>query len=263
MLSIFRKFAICYQWHRPIWNRRRNRRDDQCVAGCLIVCLMVMIIGGCDTPATQRPGDTVLIRTDRQAVTVDQFERAFEAAKIAYSENRVVDPQLMKQARVRMLNQMIEELIIERRAQELGIVLGDGELDAAIQDIKKDYPDDEFEQMLLESAIPYSLWRDRLRVRLMMDKVIDRDLTESVTISAQDMEDYYNAHEDDFVVDGENPPQADLKHRIVERLRREKVEAAYPQWMDGLRNRYQVTINWALWNISAGPDNQTAAKVQE
>jgi hypothetical protein len=48
----------------------------------------------------------------------------------------------------------------------------------------------------------------------------------------------------------------DLKRHIVERLRLEKVEAAYPQWMEGLRVRYGVEINWELWEQSQHPGSR-------
>jgi hypothetical protein len=105
---------------------------------------------------------------------------------------------------------MTEELVIDRRAGELGIQLDDAELEAAIQEIKKDYPEDEFEQMLLESAIPFSLWKDRLRVRLLMEKVVDRELVQPVEITTQDIEDYYSAHEADLATNDKKPPDMDL-----------------------------------------------------
>lgn len=219
---------------------------------CAVIMVLPGIFAGCPGPDNPSQEDAVLIRTDRQTVTQAQFERAFEAARIAYSDDRSVDPETIENARLRLLNQMTQEVIIDRRAKELGIVLDDAELEAAIQEIKKDYPDDEFEQMLLESAIPYSLWKDRLRVRLLMEKVVDRELVQSVNISAQDMEAYYKAHEEDFAVNADNAPEMDLNRHIVEQLRREKVEAAYPQWMLGLRTRYGVEINWELWEQSQG-----------
>jgi FKBP-type peptidyl-prolyl cis-trans isomerase (trigger factor) len=91
---------------------------------------------------------------------------------------------------------MTEEVVIDRRAGNWGIVLDDAELEAAIQEIKKDYPEDEFEQMLLESAIPYSLWKDRLRVRLLMEKVVDRELVQPVDITQRILKTYYKTHEE-------------------------------------------------------------------
>jgi hypothetical protein len=51
---------------------------------------------GCSDPDSPSQEDAVLIRTDQQTVTRAQFERAFEAARIAYSDDRSVDPVTMK-----------------------------------------------------------------------------------------------------------------------------------------------------------------------
>jgi len=218
--------------------------------------LMATVVAGCSGPDSTPPHEAVLIRTDRQTITQAQFERAFEAARIAYSDDRSVDPKVIQNARLRLLNQMAEELIIDRRAEELGIVLEDAELDAAIQELKKDYPDNTFEQMLLESAIPFSLWQERLRVRLLMEKVVDRELVQPVTITAQEIEAYYKANEKELSGKAGKSPEMDLERHIVAQLRREKVEAAYPQWMGGLRQRYQVEINWELWEQYQNPNAQ-------
>ncbi len=251
MRTIFGKFAISYTH-----DGKAAKRHRLLVANPVwqVVCLAaIMAWSGCSGPDRPSQQDAVLIRTDQQIVTQAQFERAFEAARIAYSDNRSVEPQVIENARLRLLNQMTEEVIIDRRARELGIVLADSELETAIQAIKKDYPDDEFEQMLLESAIPYSLWKDRLRMRLLMEKVVDRDLVQPVNITAEEIEAYYKTHEEDFALNEESPPEMDLKRHIVERLRLEKVEAAYPQWMEGLRTRYGVEINWELWEQAQRP----------
>lgn len=220
-------------------------------------------LAGCSGPDSLPPQEAVLIRTEQQTITLAQFERAFEAARIAFSDDRSVDPQVIENARMRLLNQMTEEVIVDRRAGELGIGLDDTELETAIQEIKRDYPEDEFDQMLLESAIPYSLWKERLRVRLLMEKVIDRELAQSLNITAQDIETYYKTHAEDFAIKDENAPEIDLKRHIVEQLRREKVEAAYPQWMDGLRKRYRVEINWELWEQSRSPDAGSNSQEKE
>lgn len=221
---------------------------------------------GCDARQPAESQKPLLIQMDGQGVTLKEFDRAFETTRIAYGENcddEALNPLLLKNARLRMLSQMVQELVVERRASELGISLNDEELTRAVESIKKDYQDNEFEEMLLESAIPFALWEERLRARLLMEKVIKRDLAETVTITAPDIEAYYKAHEAEFAVDSEKPPQDELKHRIVKRLRREKIEAAYPQWIESLRERYQVDVNWELWNGTAASDVKTADQARE
>lgn len=250
MSTLFRKVAIGYT-HRPASAPRRrpqlSRRVGRALGGVLLI--MLAACSGADDAAQH---ETVLLHTDRRAVTQAQFERAFAAARIAYSDDSAVDPELIRQARIRLLHEMIEEVIVDHRAEELGIVLDEPELEAAIGKLKKDYPADEFEQMLLESAIPYSLWKERLRARLLMEKVVDFDLVQPLHISAQEIEAYYKAHEDEFAVDAQEIPEMELKHRILKRLRHQKVEAAYRPWMEELRQRYGIEINWELWEKSYG-----------
>lgn len=252
MRTIFRKFAISYK--RVYASARQSCPPVARLVYWALCCALAIAVTGCSESEGPSQQQAVLIRTDQQTITRAQFERAFEAARIAYSDERSVDPRVIQDARLRLLNQMAEEVIINRRAQELKIVIDDAELEAAIQEIKKDYPEDSFAQMLLESAIPYSLWRDRLRMRLLMEKVVNRELVQPLTISAQEIEVYYKAHEEDFTIEEGKTPDTDLKRQIVERLRREKVEAAYPPWMDGLRKRYQVQINWELWEQAQQAD---------
>ena len=250
MRSLFIKFAVSYAQAKPILEKTRIRSAGRMLG----FAFMAMVVAGCNGTDSTPPHEAVLIRTDQQTITRAQFERAFEAARIAYSDDRSVDPRVIHDARMRLMNQMAEELIIDRRAKELGIVLEEAELEAAIEKIKKDYPDNTFEQMLLESAIPFSLWKERLRVRLLMEKVVDRELVQPLEITAQDVEAYYKANEKELAVKTGKSPEMDLERYIVEQLRREKVEAAYPQWMEGLRQRYQVEINWELWEQYQNPD---------
>jgi hypothetical protein len=252
MRRIFRKVAISYRLGRPGFKRCLPvGAEPVCRLAC---CLALLILAGCSGAKDTSPQNNVLIRSGPQTVTMAQFERAFSVARIAYSDDPSVKPQVLRNARLRLLHQMTEEVVVMRRAKELGIVLDDRELEDAIRKIQKDYPEGEFKEMLLESAVPYSLWKERLSVRLLMEKVVKRDLVPKLNITAQEIEKYYKEHEDEFSVDDDELPNADLKRRILERLRRQKEESAYPQWIDGLRKRYGVEINWSLWGKSQGPE---------
>ena len=249
MAKLFRKFAICYEQRRYRLNSSsRCPGSHRLRPPVLVTGLLALLLAACFGPDTPSFRDNVLIQCDQRTVTRGQFERAFEAARIAYSDDRSADRQIIADARLRLLNQMTEEIVIDRRAQDLGIVLDDQEMEAAITDIKADYPPGEFEQMLLESAISFALWKDRLRIRLLMQKVVDVDVAQALSITPQEIQAYYKAHETEFAVDDETAPQPDLTRHIVERLRRQKVEARYPQWIAALNEQYQLSINWDLWN---------------
>lgn len=260
MTFIFRKFAVPYRLHQNTLGGMRSAPGNQCGRMVMVVALMACFAACTDQPVEQ---SAILIRSGDRIVTLAQFERAFATARIAYSDDRDVDPAVLQQARLRFLHQLAEETILVRRADELGIAIDDAALQAAVAAIEKDYPAGEFEQMLLESAIPLSLWQDRLRARLLVENVAQVDLIDPMVITTREIEDYYRRHADAFAVDEHAPVPDALKRRIVEQLRRDKVEAAWPGWVERLRTRLGVEINWALWEQAQSTDDADDRRKEE
>ena len=144
---------------------------------------------------------------------------------------------------------MTEELILLERARELEIRVTEEELESAIVKIKEDYPDEEtFEQTLLEYAVSYQSWRKGLKTRLLMDKLVERELKNRIVITPEEIAKYYKKHYSREQVGpepGESPQQIDTM--IIEQIRREKTEAAYKSWIDNLQKRYAIEINKKEW----------------
>jgi hypothetical protein len=137
-------------------------------------------------------------------------------------------------------------MVILERAIELDIEISDEELEKAVSDVTKDYPEGGFEQILLEYAVSFPAWKERLRARLLMEKVIEEELNDSINITPEDILAYYEAHyhvKYDFKEDSKN-----INELIVKQLRREKVENAYHSWIKALKNRFPVYINKAAWD---------------
>jgi len=216
------------------------------------IWVAVILVWGCSDAETNR-GNAVLIQVEDVIVTVSDFTQAFE---LLNAGNHLVDTDNkgeLAEARLAFLNQMTEEILLTVRAGELDIEVTDEELEAAAAAIKADFPEGEFEQVLLEYAVPYRFWLKRLRVRLLMDKVIARELGSQIAISPEDIAAYYQAHyanqddQDDLEQEG-----LDLEASIVQQLRREKTEAAYGIWIQNLKEKYPVDINKQEWEQIIG-----------
>ncbi len=50
-------------------------------------------------------------------------------------------------------------MILLERAKEIGVKVTASEVEKAMADIKSDYPDHEFQNSLIENAIPYPSWK--------------------------------------------------------------------------------------------------------
>ncbi|UCH23756.1 MAG: SurA N-terminal domain-containing protein [Deltaproteobacteria bacterium] len=192
--------------------------------------------------------DTYLIRVGDHVVTVLDFNKAFEIAKTAYTHNVMQKPGAFREAQIRLLNQMTEELILLQRAKELNISVSEQEVEKSIAEIKGDYPDDVFEQTLLEYAVSYQSWKEGVKVRLLMEKLVEMELKDQIVITADDIEKYY---EENYKGDGLQTEFAekskDINEKIIKHLRRKKTEKAYKEWIERMQKRYEIEINKEQW----------------
>ena len=142
----------------------------------------VLILLNCGDFNSKRDTE-YLIRVGDHSVTAVDFNNALEFAKTAYPHNATQASAVNKSIRLRLFNQLIEELILLQKAGELKISVSDTEIEAAIAEIKSDYPDDTFEQTFLENAISYDIWKERITKRLIIEKVIALELEDKIAIT--------------------------------------------------------------------------------
>jgi FKBP-type peptidyl-prolyl cis-trans isomerase (trigger factor) len=157
-------------------------------------------------------------------------------------------------------------MILLQRAEELGITVTDSQVEKALKDIKKDYPDNVFQETLLEYAVPYQSFTEGLKTRLIMEKVITQELGDKIIVTNDDISKYREEHlnDDDTAPDKEhikdNSTSPDVKTEsvdindkiIIKILRKEKLEKAYAPWIKQLKNKYAVEINKEEFKKMAG-----------
>ncbi|MFO8047564.1 MAG: SurA N-terminal domain-containing protein [Desulfosudaceae bacterium] len=210
----------------------------------VILALVVMISSGCGGSA-DKDRDDFLIRVDGQEVSEQAFYDALEIAKTAYPYDVLRDETTLKTVKTRLLKQLTEELILTRRAEELGITVTDEELEEAVSAVKNDYPEDAFEEALLENAISLPVWKKRLRIRLLMEKLIEKELVEKVILTPDEIMEYYEKRYPDPKVRQRRLEAADPA--VVKHLRREEAQKKYPEWINGIQEQYRVELNSEKW----------------
>ena len=198
-------------------------------------------------------GDEVLIRVGDRVVTVLDFNEAFEISKVAFDHSAGEQGQDLREAQLRLLNELILEMILLERADEIGISVTDTELEQAVAAIKSDYPSGEFEETLLEFAVSYDTWESRLKTRLTMEKVIEKELENRITITPGDIAEYYKKNFQGKKDESDSTPATgDINEIIVKQLRREKAEKSYKTWIEELKAKYEIEINGEQWEKIAG-----------
>jgi len=198
---------------------------------------------GC-SDSEQKQKDEYFIKVGNRTITVAEFNKAFEIAKNAYPHNSIQQPDVIREARLRLVQQMTEEMILLQRAEELGVTVQDSEVEKTLEELKQDYPDNVFQEILLEYAIPYKSWREGFKTRLLMEKVIAKELGDKIEITQDNISKYYEEHfKDDDTSSDVIGRSEDVKNIIKNILRKEQMEKAYVSWIKTLENKYAVEIN--------------------
>lgn len=207
----------------------------------------VLAFPGC-SPSGSEHTDDYLVRVGSRKVTAHDFRQAFELAKTSHPDSASKSSAALQEARQQLLDEISIELVMLNRADEIGISVSDAELDAAIKAIQADYPAGVFEQTLIESAVPFEIWKQRMRSRLLMEKLVQAELGPQVAITPQEVAAYYDQHYRGKAggADSEEKFQR-LKETIVADLQRKKLEDAFADWIDGLKQKYPVEVNQPLW----------------
>jgi len=213
----------------------------------ILILSFFLTIPGCSGPGTVTEDDA-LIQVEDQVMTSLDFAKALEFSSTAYPHNAIQEKGLVKTIRLRLMDQLIEEMILVQKAKELHIVVSEPEIQEAIDEIKKDYPDDQFKETFLENAVSFETWKSRLKIRILMEKVIRFELENKIKITKEDISGYYKEHAPDGTLDPEAfTGESEMNEMIVKSIRRKKAEENYKDWIKNLRKEYKIEINKKLW----------------
>jgi len=100
--------------------------------------------------------------------------------------------------RLSILRELIDNEILTRRAEKLGLLATDEEVDRKLNEIKSPYTQEQFDQRLKEKNISLDDFKRDLRRSLTVEKVLNKEITSKINVTDQDISDYYNAHKTEF-----------------------------------------------------------------
>lgn len=161
-------------------------------AAVVLVALLFAILSGCNA---QPSGDVM--------ATVDG-RKIFRSDVDKYYENNVASAQQApsgEQAtalRLNILHQMIDDEILMRRAEKLGLLATDDEVDRKFNEYKAPFTQEEFDKRLQEKKITLVDFKRDIRRSITVDKVLNKEVSSKINVTDQDISDYYNAHKSEF-----------------------------------------------------------------
>jgi len=102
--------------------------------------------------------------------------------------------------KLNVLDELINNEILLERAKKLNLEASDGEVEDKFTELKSPYTEDEFQRQLKERNVSVSDLKSDLRRQLSITKLLNREVVAKLTITDQDVTEFYNANKAQFNV---------------------------------------------------------------
>jgi peptidyl-prolyl cis-trans isomerase SurA len=115
-------------------------------------------------------------------------------------ESQGTSPEDVLSGKLNVVEQLIYDEILLERAKKLNLEASDGEVEDKFTELKSGYTEDEFQRKLKDGGTTVEDLKKDLRRQLSIQKLLNREVVSKVTITDQDVTDYYNTNRNQFNV---------------------------------------------------------------
>jgi foldase protein PrsA len=161
--------------------------------------------------------EIVLRVNERIATTYDYAKRRQERVRaISQAEDLSAERRQELIARVGevIMADLLENLLLLSRADQLGLDVSEGEISEAVGRAKKGFgieTDAEFQQALAESGMTEQDFREQMRSSILVQQVMGREVQPRISLEEEDLRRYYQSHTEDFQI----PERLRLREVVV------------------------------------------------
>jgi len=161
-------------------------------AAALALLAVLAALPACNAPV----GGDVMATVDGRKIFRTDVDKYYD--NYGASAQQVPTGEQATALRLQILHQMIDDEILMRRAEKLGLLATDEEVDRKYNEAKSPFTQEEFDQRLKDKKITPADFKRDIRRSITVDKVMNKEVSSKINVTDQDITDYYNAHKADF-----------------------------------------------------------------
>jgi peptidyl-prolyl cis-trans isomerase SurA len=138
----------------------------------------------------------VAAEVNGNAITFQELEKIYQT-QYPQPVERSNEDQVMTN-KLEVLNSMITNEIMRRRAEQLGLTAVDADVEAEFNKMRAPYTKDEFDKQLTEQHMTADDLKAQLRRDLTVKKLINKEITSHISITDAEVAAFYQANKDSF-----------------------------------------------------------------
>ncbi len=238
-----------------------NRKWNSWGAVLLVIgTLAAMTAAGCKG---SRGGDDVMARVNGRKIMRAEVEKYYR------NQTEKQPPSSTEQAlalKLQILRELIDNEILAQRAEKLGLLATDEEVDTKLSEIRAPFTKEEFDARMKERGITLDDFKRDLRRSITVDKVLNKEITSKINTGDSDISSYYNPHKAEF---NQIVPPYHLSQILVttqpspqvRNLKNDKAqnETDAKKKVNSLQNRLESGDDFATVAMNYSEDPDTAA----
>jgi Parvulin-like peptidyl-prolyl isomerase len=158
-----------------------------------------LALAACLTPflsCKKSPPANVAALVNNRPITYEELEKQYRLQ--FYSQaNRPSDDQVLIQ-KLEVLRILIDNEVMLQRAEKLGLMATDSDVEAKFNEMKAPYTQEEFQKQLDARKMTVDDLKAQLRRELSIQKLMNKEITSHINITDNDITEFYNANKAAF-----------------------------------------------------------------
>ena len=140
--------------------------------------------------------ENVAASVNNRPITYSDLDKQYQS-QFTSSAERPSDDQMMIQ-KLEVLRSLIDNEIMLQRAEKLGLMATDSDVEAKLTELKAPFTQEEFQKQLAARKMSLEDLRAQLKRDLSIQKLFNKEITSHIAISDKDVTGFYNANKSSF-----------------------------------------------------------------
>ena len=153
--------------------------------------------------------DDVVARVNGKDIRTAELEKLFQNRLNSAEQRPSADE--AQEAKLQLLNQMINDQILLEMASSGGLSATDAEVDVKFNEFKSQYTEEKFQELLKDQKMTVDEIRAELRRSITIDKLINKEITSKISVSEAEIKNFYDKNKESFNL----PESYHISHILV------------------------------------------------
>jgi len=159
----------------------------------LLVLGLIFALAGCPGRGTDKE---VMAKVNSYKVLRSEVDKTYNGQLTGAPQKP--SPTEEEALRLNILNQIIYRQLLLQKAEKLGVVATDDEVETKFNQAKAPYTQEQFQKQLKDSGLTEEDYKLDLRRSLTVEKLLNKEIASKVNISDSDIKSYYDQNKTEF-----------------------------------------------------------------